>query len=503
MDDITIGGPPSSVANDVNLIETIGLNTLGLQLNITKCELITKSDLPSIKPIDQFIHISASKAFLLGAPLSDTSAMSTILSEKLRDLQRAAGRLTSVAAHDALILLRASVGAPKLMHVLRSSPCTDHAILCDIDSVLRQCLCDIVNVNLSDDHWKQASLPVKSGGLGIRSTSAIASSAFLASESSTQQLQSKLLDKCSFATPDHHFTRLREEWMLSHPSSSPPSGLLACKQRSWDNFAVTSAYNELLTSQPNDYHKARLLAASAHHSGDWLHALPISACGLRLDDNAIRIAVGLRLGAIICEPHHCVCGSLVCAKGYHGLSCKRSAGRMPRHNYINDIIYHTLVNAGLPSTKEPAGLLRTDGKRPDGLTSVPWQSGKTAVWDVTVIDTMATSYVDSTSATPGSAAEIAAARKELKYTELASSHIFIPLAFETLGPIGSKASLFLRQLGHRLSLKTGDKRETAFLFQRLSIALQRFNAVCVMGTFPADATVCARNTFASLLDESD
>jgi hypothetical protein len=67
------------------------------------------------------------------------------------------------------------------------------------------------------------------------------------------------------------------------------------------------------------------------------------------------------------------------------------------------------------AVKEPAGLSRTDGKRPDGVTLVPWQAGRSAAWDVTVIDTLATSYLASTSVTPGSAAEIAAARKEDKY----------------------------------------------------------------------------------------
>jgi hypothetical protein len=42
---------------------------------------------------------------------------------------------------------------------------------------------------------------------------------------------------------------------------------------------------------------------------------------------------------------------------------------------------------------------------------------------------------------------------------------------------------FLRELGRRLSLATDDPRETAFLFQRLSVALQQYNAVCFRGSF--------------------
>ena len=160
--------------------------------------------------------------------------------------------------------------------------------------------------------------------------------------------------------------------------------------------------------------RARLLAASAPHSGDWLHALPISSCSLRLDDDAVRVAVGLRLGSVLCMQHVCPCGATVDCRGTHGLSCKISAGRTPRHAYLNDIIHRALVRAGVSAVKEPAGLSRTDGKRPDGVTLVPWQAGRSAAWDVTVIDTLATSYLASTSVTPGSAAEIAAARKEDK-----------------------------------------------------------------------------------------
>ena len=61
--------------------------------------------------------------------------------------------------------------------------------------------------------------------------------------------------------------------------------------------------------------------------------------------------------------------------------------------------------------------------------------------------------------------------------------IFTAIAFETLGPISSKALSFLLELGKRLAPVTGDPREGTFLFQRLSIAIQRFNRVCFKGSF--------------------
>jgi len=38
--------------------------------------------------------------------------------------------------------------------------------------------------------------------------------------------------------------------------------------------------------------------------------------------------------------------------------------------------------------KEPHVLVRDDGKRPDGLTLLPWNSGRSDTWDVTVVDTL-------------------------------------------------------------------------------------------------------------------
>jgi len=104
-------------------------------------------------------------------------------------------------------------------------------------------------------------------------------------------------------------------------------------------------------------------------------------------------------------------------------------------------------------------------------------------WDVTVTDTLAESYLATTSTVAGGAAEGAASRKELKYQALASTHTFIPLAFETLGPINAKGITFFNELGRRLTACTGDSRETAYLYQRLSIAVQRFNGICFRGSF--------------------
>ena len=57
------------------------------------------------------------------------------------------------------------------------------------------------------------------------------------------------------------------------------------------------------------------------------------------------------------------------------------------------------------------------------------------------------------------------------------------MAFETLGPMNEAALMFFNELGRRLSQNTGDCRETTFLYERLSVTLQRFNATLFWDSF--------------------
>ena len=57
--------------------------------------------------------------------------------------------------------------------------------------------------------------------------------------------------------------------------------------------------------------------------------------------------------------------------------------------------------AKVPSRLEPTGLLRSDGKRPDGMSIIPWSSGRLLVWDATCCDTFAASNIPTAVTEPG------------------------------------------------------------------------------------------------------
>jgi len=56
---------------------------------------------------------------------------------------------------------------------------------------------------------------------------------------------------------------------------------------------------------------------------------------------------------------------------------------------------------------------------------------------------------------------------------------------ESLGPLNETACQFLKDLGRRISAQSGDERESAFLFQKLSVVIQRFNALLLHNSFEA------------------
>jgi len=97
---------------------------------------------------------------------------------------------------------------------------------------------------------------------------------------------------------------------------------------------------------------------------------------------------------------------------------------------------------------------------------------------------VATSYLHLTSVSAGDAAENAAEKKHAKYAGLAASYTFLPLAFESLGPINEDGLSFLSDLGRRISVISGEPREASFSFQRMSVLIQRFNAISFTNSFP-------------------
>ena len=106
--------------------------------------------------------------------------------------------------------------------------------------------------------------------------------------------------------------------------------------------------------------------------------------------------------------------------------------------------------------------------------------------DVTVPDTYAQSHINDTSIQAGTAADSATAAKKAKYIDIATTHMFNPVAIETGGPWNLKAIELIQEIGRRITLINGESRETEYLFQRISIAIQNGNHLAYQSTFQTE-----------------
>ena len=93
-----------------------------------------------------------------------------------------------------------------------------------------------------------------------------------------------------------------------------------------------------------------------------------------------------------------------------------------------------------------------------------------------VPDTVASSHINRTFQFASSAAKQAAVKNKLN-VQLLHSHDFVAVAVETFGSWSVEGLAFVNELGKRCSAVSGDDREALFLRQRLSVALQRGNAI--------------------------
>ena len=499
LDDGTLGGSSIEVRHDLQSLEASS-RELGLVLNRGKTEIvcsdpITVSSLQSISP--DFRCVAPSEACLLGSPIGDFASVNRTLQAKFDALKTIGERLSFLHSQDALLLLRNVFSLPKVLYVLRTAPCFESPLLQEMNNLQRDLLQTICNVELNDVAWIQASLPISAGGLGIRSFTQLAPSAYLASAAGSSNISNQILPTFLRDVFNPLKSMALASWRTGH-NADAPSGSSAPRQKAWDTPRIEATSSTLLSLVEHDtVAKGRLLATRQRESGAWLMTLSVSSIGLRMDDDTIRNAVGLRLGTSLCLPHPChLCGSQVESTGVHGLSCRRSLGRHVRHSSVNDIICRSLTAAGVPCQAEPHSLSRVDGKRPDGVTMLPWKHGRPLVWDVTYSDTYAQSYQGLAASRAGAVADQAERRKASQYSHLEGSHFFAPVSVETTGAMGTDTIRFLREIARKIATRSGEPNAYQHLIQRISVAVQQGNSISIMGTFKptrltSDSCICS------------
>jgi hypothetical protein len=64
---------------------------------------------------------------------------------------------------------------------------------------------------------------------------------------------------------------------------------------------------------------------------------------------------------------------------------------------------------------------------------------------------------------------------------LSDHYYFVSVGVETYGAYGPQGIKLVKQIGKKIQEATSEKLSSFFLFQSISMAIQKGNAVCVMG----------------------
>ena len=161
---------------------------------------------------------------------------------------------------------------------------------------------------------------------------------------------------------------------------------------------IKQTFNILFANSTFQTDKAHILPSRTAHSSNWLDAYvqwnQTCSCwtlpwwvDVKLHVNHVNAYVMYKLLQVICMD--LAVGKVLV-----------EAWQFPKRYCMEG-----MNKAGVQSTEVPFGLLRSDGKRPDSVTSIAWSKARCLPWEVTVPDTFTTLHISSTSCLLRAAAE--------------------------------------------------------------------------------------------------
>ena len=133
---------------------------------------------------------------LLGAPIGSDAFIQEVVNDQISAIEETvASKLASLENPQVqLCLLRSCLLLPKLMYTLRTcKPASLLEAYKRFDAIQMAALEDILSSSISSLAWRQATLPVSMGGLGLRSATSHATAAYLSSLVQTKPVVDEIL----------------------------------------------------------------------------------------------------------------------------------------------------------------------------------------------------------------------------------------------------------------------------------------------------------------------
>ena len=524
LDDLALAGEQSAVAAGIAQLSD-SVSSLGLRLNMSKCELV-----PAVPGggginwglFDPNMPRKLDGCFkLLGAPIGTQEYCQLITAKRAAKVQSsldAIGELPDPQV--ALALLRSCASFGKMVFAARATPFDVHQEqLMAFDSAVRRCFQQLSGLHPDDTQWLQATLATKVGGLGLRSLSRHSSAAYLASRSCCyelcQQLDPQHVWEVSDSSSAVHQAALQVNRLAGPAAVVPdpvPAGL---QQRVLSSSVDAGTLDQLINPQQASLcFRAHMSLLKLEGAGTWLHAIPSEALGTKVAPQLFVPMLQRRLRMPIFEkPFFCpLCDGAMDVWADHALTCACGGDRTKRHNLVRNVAVRLANTAGWRPEPEKLGLLRPrpsqgsrgedgsevregsrgpEARRPADIYVPRWDLGGPAALDFAVTSGLRTDLLEQTAADGSSCLSTYELYKNSfldTAAHCASEGIaFLPMVVEAhSGAWGPAASKVWLKLGKAVALMSGESTAVEALRarQNLGLTLHRETARAILRRSP-------------------
>ena len=307
------------------------LPKIGIHLNWSKSATYSAS---KTRICEELSHKANGELVVLGTATGANQAFIETVTEYTGEVEVLRGRFQEIDAQIAFCLLRECANANKVSHLMRTCPPGQVSAECfgKFDKAVLDALQDIMGAPLNNAATTQCWLPIKAGGLGLRSATKISPLAFVAGACDVSETYERV--QGSALPPDPEFEAARQKLAEGMGSEIPSSKLQQHELAVlWDLRCATGWREQL-----DDAGQARQLSLKGNEGGSnaWLLLDPAGDAALQPDEFAA--ALRFTLGLPVFGPGQCPdCTKESDALGMHALNCQYGSNRNSRHNKLYEV----------------------------------------------------------------------------------------------------------------------------------------------------------------------
>ena len=438
MDDGSLFGKIEDVLKAWTIIRDEG-PTLGLFVNLSKCELISSSGsdvcFNNFEP--DIIRILNGDMTILGSAIGSKQHCVNWISQKLnKKMPLLINKLENLGhSHSSFLLLLYCASFCKMVWYIRTIASFLISEACEhFDTLVMRCFENLLGSGLSKQSYMQACLGTKNGGVGLRASKSHSTAAYISSFFKSKPLVETFLSK-SIVNP--HMDILRESFnSLVFSDDNLNSSSCPTSQKCLLNQIDTCSFKSLL-EDVSVLDKARIVSCTMPHANAWVRALPSHRNKFSCLEWSICMKRWLGI-PIFNQDHLCAAcqNQIMDTFGHHACVCPVKGDRIKRHNNLRDILFEFCSAAAWGPVKEKLFLFPGSSERPADIFIPNYSGGKNLFLDVAITCPVQHKYVVEAAQTLGFSCNDYAHEVKTRNFEprvLQEDALYLPAVFESFG----------------------------------------------------------------------